>query len=182
MTRDELINGYFEWLYDLVCEGRYPSNVSFRKLIMHLHNTEFVYTIPKDINRAKDGVDFRYRYPYARPEAISLYLNGPCSVLEMMIALAKRLEETIMDDPKLGDRMSQWFWEMVVNMGLGSMVDDNYDEAYVEDAIDILLNREYDYDGKGGLFRVKHCDYDMRDVEIWSQMCWYLDSITDNTL
>ena len=41
------------------------------------------------------------------------------------------------------------------------------------------MNREYDSDGKGGLFTVKQSKYDMRTVEIWWQMNWYLDSILE---
>jgi hypothetical protein len=105
-------------------------------------------------------------------------LDGPCTVLEMMIALANRCEETIMDDPDIGDRTGQWFWGMITNMGLGSMSDDRYDRRYVEYVITRLLDREYEPDGTGGLFTVRDCDRDMRDVEIWYQLCWYLDSIT----
>ena len=45
---------------------------------------------------------------------ISAYLdNKTCSVLEMMIALAIRCEEHIMDDPDVGNRTGQWFWKDV---------------------------------------------------------------------
>lgn len=51
---------------------------------------------------------------------IASYLdNRPCSVLEMIIALAIRLEEHIMDDPDIGNRTGQWFWDMIVSLGLG---------------------------------------------------------------
>ena len=39
------------------------------------------------------------------------------------------------------------------------------------------LNRDYGRDGKGGLFTIEHCRYDMRDIEIWYQANWYLDNI-----
>lgn len=105
-------------------------------------------------------------------------LDGPCSILEMMIALAIRCEETIMDDTSRGDRTSQWFWEMIVSLGLGSMSDDRFAPDIVDDILDRFLNREYEPNGKGGLFTIKNCEYDLRDVEIWYQLCWYLDSIT----
>lgn len=101
-----------------------------------------------------------------------------CSVLEMMVALAIRCEESIMDDPNMGDRTGQWFWGMVVNLGLGSMTDAFYDEQVVDDILARFLNRKYEPDGKGGLFTVRHCEQDLRKVEIWHQLCWYLDSIT----
>lgn len=83
-----------------------------------------------------------------------------------------------MDDPDIGNRTGQWFWGMIVNLGLGSMTDDLYDEKLVETAINRLLDRRYAPDGTGGLFTVKNCDRDLRKVEIWYQLCWYLNSIT----
>jgi hypothetical protein len=110
-------------------------------------------------------------------EGVMRELNGPCTVLEMMIALAIRCEETIMDDFDVGNRTGQWFWGMVTNLGLGSMTDIRYDERYIDDVLTRFLNREYEPDGKGGLFTIRRCDRDLRKVEIWYQLCWYLDSM-----
>lgn len=175
MRNEELINDYFEWLYNLVCENRYAKAISYRKLLMYLHDTEFTYQIPKDRNRAEDGIELRYKFAGANGHR---YLKGPCSVLEMMVALAIRCEEDIMDDPNIGDRTRQWFWGMIVNLGLGSMLDAEFDESFVEETVTRFLNRDYEPSGRGGLFTVRHCDRDLRDVEIWYQLCWYLDSIT----
>lgn len=169
-----MVDQYFEWLYDLVCGERYSRDISYRKLLMCLHDTEFIYSIPKDANRAQDGIDLRRRF---HPDA-DLYLTGPCSILEMMVALSIRCEETIMDDGRIGDRTGQWFWGMIVNLGLGSMLDTRFDIYYVRDVLNRFINRDYEPDGKGGLFTVNNCHADLRDVEIWYQLCWYLDSIT----
>ena len=179
MLENELRKEYFEWLYYLVCDKRFSEQNSYRKLFEHLHNTEFVYFISMDDNRAKGGIDLRYRFGCSIGyKDISDYLSGPCSVLEMMIALAIRCEETIMDDENFGDRTDQWFWDMMKNLGLGHMDDDEFDEEYVSDVITRFLNRDYEPDGRGGLFFVRNCDIDLRDVEIWIQMLWYLDNIT----
>ena len=58
------------------------------------------------------------------------------------------------------------------------MSDDRFDRLYVVDVVNRFLNREYEPNGKGGLFKVRNCDYDLRDIEIWIQLLWYLDSIT----
>ena len=55
-------NEYFEWLYNYVCKNRVGDKISYRKLFMLLHSTEFIFTIQNDINRAKDGVDLRLRF------------------------------------------------------------------------------------------------------------------------
>ena len=119
----------------------------------------------------------RFELEFEEREGISLpcKITGPCSVLEMMIALAIRCEETIMDNPLYGDRTAQWFWRMMSNLGLGLMTDDIYDRDLVKQKIDRFLNREYDPDGKGGLFYIRGCAEDLRNVEIWAQLCWYLD-------
>ena len=178
MTRDRINDEYFEWIFNLVCGKRYAKEISYRKLLIFLHDTEFVYSIPNDVNRAEDGIDLRYRFALSQDQAdIELYLDGPCTVLEMMVALAIHCEESIMDDPQIGDRTRQWFWLMVSNLGLGSMTDDVFDKQYAQDTIDIFLDRDYEPDGKGGLFRIRNCDRDLRTVEIWWQLLWYLDTI-----
>lgn len=176
-SRSKIEKKYFEWMFDLVCEGRFGETISYRKLLKNLHNIEFTYSIPNDADRAYDGIDLRYRFAYDTGDPCADgYLDGPCSVLEMMIAMSIRCEE-VMDDPEYGDRTSQWFWKMIINLGLGDMVDYRYDDYYVEDVIDKFLKREYEADGRGGLFYVKHCDYDLRHVSLWKQMWWMLDEM-----
>lgn len=180
MFNEIVVNDYFNWMYDLVCGERYPKQISYRKLLMHLHDVEFTYSIPRDANRAHDGIDLRRRFEMIMGfgyEGVSDYLEGPCSVLEMMVALAIRCEENIMDDPSIGDRTGQWFWGMITNLGLGPMIDDRYDDQFVEETLERFLNRDYEPNGKGGLFTVRDYRRDMRTVEIWYQLCWYLDSI-----
>ena len=145
---------------------------------MLLHRTEFRYTIPRDENRAMDGLELRRRFAHDRnSNYISRCLTGPCSVLEMMVALAIRCEEHIMGDPDFGDRTGNWFWGMIENLELIFMTDARFDRRYAEKRIDIFLDRTYEADGTGGLFTAKHCCEDMRTLEIWYQMCWYLDDI-----
>lgn len=183
MTTNDIFNEYFDWLYFLVCRDRYQRETSHEELLRHLHRIPFTYLIQRDQNRAGDGINLRYRFGIARYSEDSLdvimnTLDGPCSVLEMMIALAIRCEETIMDDPDVGDRTGQWFWGMIVNLGLGGMTDIHFDQDFVDSVILRFLNREYEPDGRGGLFTIRNCHRDLRDVEIWYQLCWYLDSIT----
>lgn len=180
MTRDELINEYFDWMCQFVSDKRYTGGQPYRKLLSKLHNIDFTYTIDMDGNRAADGIDLRYRFGcecgYEDYIITSFLDDRPCSILEMMISLAIRCEN-IMEDPKTGNRTAQWFWEMISNLGLYEMCDYNFDRKYVENVIDIFLNRNYKRNGKGGLFIIKHPKRDLRTVEIWYQMNWYLDSI-----
>lgn len=183
MTRDELINEYFEWMYQLVCNDRYYKRLSYRKLLYFLHDTDFAYTIPMDGNRESDGIGLRYSFGRQcghEDSLVAAHLDDrPCSVLEMMIALSIRCESQIMDDPAAGDRTGEWFWNMVVSLGLGKMSDDHFDRNAVTHIINKFLNRDYKRNGEGGLFTVEHCEQDMRTAEIWYQMCWYLDEYLD---
>lgn len=173
---NQVINEYFEWLYDYVCKGRVNRDVSYVELFTYLHTTEFTFSIRNDVNRAKDGIDLRYRFAMMKnDDRIMLILDRPCSVLEMMVGLAIRCE-TIMDNTGYGDRTGQWFWNMIHNLGIGFMTDDIFDVDIVDDIIYRFLNRDYDPDGKGGLFYIKGCKEDLRDMEIWTQLCWYLDN------
>lgn len=177
--RETIQNEYFEWLYEFICHTKRVDRTSFKKLFRQLHDIEFTFTIPLDRNRAVDGCYLRDRFIESRNYIeYAEYLYGPCSVLEMIIALALRCEETIMDDATKGNRTSQWFWRMITNLGLGSMIDAVYDPEYVENVIGRFLNREYESDGHGGLFIISNCDQDLRDVEIWIQAMWYLNSIS----
>lgn len=175
-----ITNDYFEWLCEQVCGERQHERVMFGRLLMHLHDVDFTYIIPKDINRAYDGLSLRRRFSLfiGLNDTAECLCDKPCSILEMMVALAIRCEESIMHDPCIGDRTGQWFWKMLINLGLGGMDNDVYNKNAVDVILSRFLKREYEPNGRGGLFRIRHCDQDLRGVEIWVQLCWYLDTIT----
>lgn len=169
-------NEYFHWL----CHFIKPTQF-YNKLLHVLHDIEFTYSLPMDGNRADDGINLRYRFGYENDYPEPLIANEldvrPCSVLEMMVALVVRLEEQIMVNPDIGDRTGYWFWHMISNLHISGFTDDNFDEQIVRGAIEIFLDRKYAKNGDGGLFTVNKRKCDMRNVEIWYQMCWY---ITEN--
>lgn len=180
--RDSIRKEYFEWLFDIVCARRYSKRISYRKLLTHLHEVEFIYILPMDRNRATDGMDLRHRFTVNHGydhiyKTILDILDGPCSVLEMLVALSIKCEENIMDDPAYGDRTGQWFWEMIINLGLGGTLDDRFDARIVDEILNRFMNRRYEPNGEGGLFTIDNAGADLRDVEIWFQLCWYLDNI-----
>lgn len=178
MTKRELNEEYFNWMYQLVFTNE--KRRSYRKLLKYLNSVEFTYILDFDSNRAADGMDLRYRFGYEHDyngPMIAAYLDDrPCSVLEMMVALANRCEEQIMDDPHAGCRRGQWFFSMLASLGLSGMNDENFVRSDAEETISRFLSRQYARNGKGGLFTVDS-RHDMRNVEIWYQLNWYLDSI-----
>lgn len=183
MTEQEVRYAYFEWLVDTVCENEGQSRRHYRRLLKHLHDTTFIFSNPLDSNRAEDGVNLRYRfgriYSYSYEIIDSCFESQECSILEMMVALSVKCEEHIMGDPEIGDRTGMWFWGMIFNLELEQMSDNSYNAKYVDEVIHRLLYREYDRNGSGGLFTVNHRSEDMRDTDIWYQMCWHLEEILD---
>lgn len=180
-NKDDLMNEYFERMYHLVYNKKQYNKLSFRKLLYFLHSVDFYPMMEMDDNRRIDGIDFRYRFGYENgysDEYIKRYLDvRECSVLEMMIALSFKVEEQITDNYLYGDRTGQWFWTMIVNLGLGKMDDSNFDENYCFEVIDQFLSRRYESNGKGGLFYIEKPRRDLRDVDIWCQFMWHLDEV-----
>ena len=81
-----------------------------------------------------------------------------------------------MDDSRYGDRTTQWFWNMLSNLGVSYMTDDRFDEKEATEKIYNFLEKRYSPNGKGGLFYIPDAPEDLRNVEIWTQLCWYLNN------
>lgn len=183
-AEQQLRDDYIDWMYTLVCDKDYVRNLSYKKLFEHLYSTDFTAKLPMDANREEDGIELRYRFGRMNkiPEPmIASYLDQThCSILEMMVALALRMEDQIMDNPEYGNRSGQWFWEMIVSMGLGSFSDDNFHIDSFNEIVAHFLDRSYARNGQGGLFVVQDPNVDMRNIEIWYQMHRYLGEILDD--
>ena len=184
MSYTELNKRYFNWMLDVIQYDVYVnSEESFVKLLNFLNNVTFNYIVPMDGNRYDDGINLRYRFSYEENIPDYIIANKldlkPCSVLEMMVALSLRAEEHIMDDPDIGYRAGEWFWDMIASLGLNDMDDTNFDNDYVRNVVNDFLYRRYEPNGKGGLFTLKYPDEDLRNMEIWYQMNRYLNEKLD---
>lgn len=163
---------YFNWLVNMVDSGGRAKRYSL--LLGKLHCTEFYYSLPMDGNRYEDGVNLRYRF--GRENGIDERLiasdldQKPCSVLEMLVALSDACSGSITDDEP-----SKWFWIMIKNLGLSYMTNENFRDDVATYILQRMLNREYDYNGcGGGLFVIRNPRCDLRGVDIWYQLNWYL--------
>lgn len=178
--KSKIRDDYFNWLVDLTCNwcSKYGN---FTELMTYLYSRQFTYFIANDANRASDGTEIRFRFVEQHPDYtyrdVYLYLTHPCNVLEMMAALASRCEDHIMGDPSIENRTGVWFWEMITNMHLDHMTDDNFNEYFVEDAVSNMMDHNYRKNGDGGLFRISDRTKDMRKVELWCQLSWYLSEL-----
>ena len=165
---------YFDWMVRLVkAEDQ-------KELMRLMHTISFSYTIPNDGNRYEDGISLRYRFGnfmgLSQLEIANCLDHRPCSVLEMMVALAVRCEEHIMSNDEYGDRTAVWFHDMLRSLGLSDVTDSKFRRAYSAERIYRFLNHDYKPNGEGGLFTVNN-GRDLRQVEIWYQANWYLSSI-----
>lgn len=181
MTTRNINEDYYVWLLSLI-DGKKAQ--SYSKLLNYLYNVEFVYILPMDGNRYDDGINLRYRYGYdyniADPIIASCLDNKSCSILEMMVALAVRIEEHIMQDPENGLDPGRWFWKMIENLGLITMNDRFFDSEYVNGVVWKFLNREYGPNGEGSLVNLPDRQYNIKSMEIWYQMMRYLSGYNVN--
>jgi hypothetical protein len=99
-------------------------------------------------------------------------------MLEMMVALAVRCEETIMDEPAIGDRTKQWFWRMINSLGLSDMFNENFDLVKGVKVTGRFVERDYETKGRGGRFTIENTRDDLRKVEIFCHLTWYLGSLS----
>lgn len=181
--KNRIESNYFDWMCDLVCDSKTFSKYrnKYSKLLHFLNDIPFYYSIEMDGNRYEDGINLRYRFAdasrcpdYAIQDALD---NRDCSVLEMMVALAFRCEESCIDDPELGNQTGYIFWNMIDSLRLTYMTNPNFDEGYCDWVIHRFLDRKYESNGEGGLFTLSNPRRDMTTVEIWMQAMWYLHQL-----
>lgn len=174
---------YLQWLYYKVGLGEMEYDHYWR-VIRRLHKLEFYVLVPMDENRYEDGLYLREKFAdeYGYPlKQIYTILDGRCSVLEMLVAFAERIENDIMWDPDKGDRTALWFWTMIWNLGLNPkrFSDENFDyECMVEldESIERALSRTYKINGEGGFFPLKsHPQKNFRRTELWYQMQFWVE-------
>lgn len=166
---------YYHWLVSLI--GDEYITVNYQKLLWKLYSVAYIWELDYDQCRAADGLYLRR--DFIRETGCQLFdIDGsrwPCSVLEMMVALARKAEEDIMYDPDMGDRTRTWFWTMLSNLGLDIYDDYNWYEDEVDRILDVFLHRRYASNGSGGPFPVHLQNIDLRSTDLWMQMNKYLE-------
>lgn len=170
-TLDEL---YFVWLYRQIgsVNLRNPAR-TYWSLARQLYTKPFVWFVMNDENRVEDGKDLRHDFvnechiEYVDHD----WMTDECSVLELIIALARRL--AFEDDrPVLG-----WFWRLIDNLELEQFTDRYYNQEAqdeIDEVLDRLIWRTYGPDGHGGLFPLERPMKDQRDIELWYQLASFL--------
>lgn len=172
MDKEEKL--YFKYLVSLV---KIPEIKNYHLLLERLWNKEYYSILPNDQNREKDGLFLREEF---EQDSYS-YDYGPCRVLEMLIALSRRMEYELLDT-EFNKTATDLFWEMLDNLGLTKF--DNFNVAMdtqtlqIDDILTHWIDRKYEIDGRGGIFPIKRwkvgVDMPQNRVEVWYQMMTYL--------
>lgn len=171
----EVQNAYFAWLLE-----RIKPVDDYWCLLRRLHQKEFIWleSVPRDENREEDGKALRLKFAedseWSTDDILDI-LAGPCSVLEMLVALSIRIEEDIMYEAKYGNRTGEWFWMIIRNAGL-DIKDKDYYQFYIDHILDTIMGRRYRKNSDGSFFPVKNTGgRDWRKTELWLQMQLYSD-------
>lgn len=165
-------NLYFKWLCTKIpCESDREIEECW-----HLFVKVFYCFIDNDLNRLQDGLVLRDNF--LEETGVKADVGGTdspmaCTMLEMLIALARRL--TFMnEDSRIEDNtVRRWFFEMLDNLGK-ERARRAWDDYRWDDALEKVLTRTYKSDGTGGLFPRLPPVEDQRQVEIWKQANGYL--------
>jgi hypothetical protein len=169
---DEL---YLEWLYSQVADpGFQDEDLTYWEVLKVLFKTPFAYVVPMDVNRIMDGKALRRRFVSEKglSGVSESWIKIGCSVLELMVGLSQRLSFLADGEPHY------WFWELMDNLGLRQFTD-AYELPYedIEEMLDGLIFRNYEYNGRGGFFPLRNPQRDQRDIELWAQLADYIEEI-----
>lgn len=126
-----------------------------------LHEVIFVAEREEDESRAADGIALRDRAGCDIPD------GTPCSMLEMMAALALRTAEDFFGWPLSEKAARLIFCSMVHSLRTP-------EDRDISEAARRYLDGNYGPDGCGGLFYIPFYTGDMRQLEIWRQMQLWL--------
>lgn len=152
---------YFSWLIGLVNGGRNKS------LLQYLHGVRFYSVLKLDENRAADGQGLRDDFEYSTNIPVDELEDKDCTVLEMLVALARRISDITYEDGSV--EIPKWFWILIHNLKLQENHNLRNDHLLKR-----FMERNYTPSGHGGLFPLNKPREDQRNTELWYQMHAYI--------
>lgn len=170
VTDDE----YFSWIVGLVDDETHDKH---DKVLKIMYGTPFKYVVDNDVNRIEDGLNLRHIF--CEDYGFELgYLTRPCSVLEVLVALACRINDDIMPDSD--ETAADWFWEMMRNLNLERFDDDAmhilpHSLEEVHSILTRFMFRQYVNTKSGNIFAFDKEPEDIIDTELWYQMQFYIE-------
>lgn len=173
---NKIYNDYFKYLCDQVRLGK---RNGYEQLMLSLFETDFIFLLADDENRVIDGMEERERFMYSNNnvktvEKIFLQEDFPCSVMELMIGISKRMDNFIYSIDE-GSKINKCFYTLLDNLNLSKFNDKNFDRISVDIILTNFVNRKYRPNGQGSLFPLKYPEKDMRNIPIYLQMTAFLN-------
>lgn len=173
-----LSEDYLRWLAPQIRDEQYSRGKQYWGLLSIMYEKAFdpdrVWLVSNDDNRLADGLDLRDEFCYENHIHMgSLRGLGPCSFLEVLIGLSRRLSFNS------GGTVNGWAWQLLVNLELEKMSDpiSRHKIRKTDRILDTVIQRTYQPDGVGGFFPLAWPDEDQTKKEIWYQMAAYLDEL-----
>lgn len=175
----EIKERYFKFLKSLV--GEEWEGVSYSILLRLLFQSEFYWIIDMDENRAMDGKNLRWEFArcFEKGERDDILeeLEGPASDLEVIIGVAKRMDDDLWNGQ---NRERKWFWELISNLKLDQICVTSKNVELLENTFFHQMKKWHDRDfgknGEGSLFPGKNFSKNGKNAEIWVQMRTYLNT------
>lgn len=175
---------YFIWL--CACAGVDLDRYS--ELMLVLYFTEFFVVMELDDSRKVEGLMLREEFfNLDRSSDWVMFMNAPCTVLEALVAMARRLDGLTTDE-NCGDRTSVWFWKLIGNLKLKEFTNQAFEEELyseelnktIYDILFVWMNREFCWDGVGSAFPISNPEFDQRHRSMMYQMYDYVDDYDAN--
>lgn len=177
MCHMSAIDGYFDQLTSEICQKGHDI-YDYSMLLRRLYDIPFEVRVEMDENRRVDAMTMKMEYiesDFGPKTGENSLIGRYISVLEVLFALAKRMENDILGDPMTEiDNSSVYFWDMLRNLDVEKYRNDNFKRVNVDEKVCKWLRRDYSRDGKGSIFYVPRSKIDMRKEEIWVQMQSYI--------
>lgn len=161
---------YYEWL---VSQIHIPNHNDYSELFERLHNLEFIWIVPHDDDRAGDGTALRYEFLNGASRKLLL---KEATILEVLVALSRRV--AFQAGTESAER---WAWRLLKNLRLNKATSPLVGSKgeRVEEILYNLVWRQYQSNGSGGFFPLKHNLKDQTKVDIWNQMNAYVMEMSD---
>lgn len=164
---DPWMDTYLYWILEQLNFGTRQGWVVRIDQLRRLHNMEFIWILDHDRRRALDGLTLRSKYPRFK-EFDQVDHDRPCSVLEMLAALAIRMDKEWIGNARINKAYIP-FKDMIQNL--------NLNEKNFYQNVNDWMYRRFGRNGEGSIFPLKRPipGEDQRDIEIWNQMIRYIN-------
>lgn len=201
MTIQEVMKRYFDWMVNFVIVpspsggSMIPLRLGYRYnhslLLDFLNKMDFIVPVDfgsVDVDRVRDATSMRVEFLLdLKTEGVDcgelsdqMVLPSSVSVLEILVAFARKIESCVMGDSEKGDRTGVWFWTMIYNLKLINISDEAFQSTRgitrwtIQDIVNRWMMREYHVLGDGSLFPLRNQMVNQQKLSMWSQMLSYM--------